>query len=68
MAVTTQETTEYAAVYTTKPPALVHTATWHGRQRGAYFVHDQSGAGDSGSSVALIKLPPGTVRLILPLS
>lgn len=68
MAVTTQETTEYAAVYTTKPPALVHTATWHGRVRGAYFVHDQNGAGDAGSSVALIKLPPGTVRLILPLS
>lgn len=68
MAVTTQESTEYASVYTTKPPALLHTASWHGRQRGAYFAHTQSGAGDSSSSVALVRLPPGTVRLLLPAS
>jgi hypothetical protein len=68
MAVTTQETTEYAGIYTTKPPVLVPTSSWHGRIRGAYFVHDQSGAGDAGSSVALVKLPPGSVRLLLPMS
>lgn len=68
MAVTTQNGTEYAAVYVTKPPALVSTAVWHGRVRQAFVSHTQSGAGDAGSSVALFKLPPGTVRLILPLS
>lgn len=68
MAVTTQETTEYAGVFTTKPPALVPTSSWHGRIRGAYFVHNQSGVGDAGSSVALVKLPPGSVRLLLPMS
>lgn len=32
------------------------------------FLHDQSGAGDATSSVALVKLPPGRVRLYLNLS
>lgn len=68
MPVTNQETTEFAGIYTTKPPVLVSTTSWHGRLRMAYFVHDQIGTGDAGSSVALIKLPAGTVRLILPLS
>ena len=68
MAVTTQEGTEYTAVFTTKPAALVGTHTWHGRIRGAYFKHTQDGAGDATSSAALVKLPPGTVRLILPMS
>ncbi len=67
MAVTTQESTQYAGIYTTKPPALVSTSTWHGRVRLAYFSHTQSGAGDAGSSVALCKIP-GSCRLILPMS
>jgi hypothetical protein len=33
-----------------------------------YFEHDQSGAGDAGSSVALCKIPAGRVRLLLPMS
>ena len=68
MAVTTQESAQYAAVYTTKPAALVATSTWGGRLRSAYVSHTQSGVGDAGSSVALWKVPPGTVRLILPMS
>lgn len=68
MAVTTQESAQYAQIFTTKPASLVDTSTWHGRVRGAYFSHTQVGAGDAGSSVALVKLPPGSVRLLLPLS
>ena len=68
MAVTTQEGTEYTAIYTTKPAVLVPTSTWHGRLRGAYVSHTQSGAGEATSSVALWKVPPGSVRLILPMS
>jgi len=65
MAVTTQNSTEYANVYATTPPTQLSTAELHGRVRIAYFLHDQSGAGDATSSVALCKLPPGRVRLLL---
>lgn len=68
MAVTTQESTEYANVFTTKPAVMNATTEWHGRLRVAFFTHDQSGAGDATSSVALVKLPPGRVRLLLPMS
>lgn len=67
MAVTTQYGTEYTSVFQTEPPVLLGTHTWHGRLRSAYVSHVQSGAGDAGSSVALLKIPPGTVRLILPM-
>lgn len=65
MAVTTQESTEYAQLYTTVPRSNVNTTEKHGRVRIAFFTHDQSGAGDATSSVALCKLPPGRVRLLL---
>lgn len=68
MAVTTQQGTEYTGIYTTKPAVLVPTSTWHGRIRGAYVSHVQSGAGDATSSAALVKLPPGTVRFLMPMS
>jgi hypothetical protein len=68
MAVTTQFGTEYTSVYQTEPPVLLGTQTWHGRLRGAYVSHVQSGAGDATSSAAVWKIPPGTVRLILPMS
>lgn len=68
MAVTTQESTEYANVFTTKPPEMNDTTSLHGRLRIAYFVHNQSGAGDATSSVAVVKLPPGKVRLLGNLS
>lgn len=68
MAVTTQESDQYAAVFTTKPATMQSTAVWDGRVRSLYVSHTQSGAGDATSSVALCKLPPGTVRLLLPAS
>lgn len=66
MAVTTQESTEYANVFTTTPAVNNETSDWKGRVRCMYFVHDQSGAGDATSSVATVKLPAGRVRLLLP--
>jgi hypothetical protein len=65
MAVTTQLSTEYTQVYSTVPPTQLNTTELHGRVRVAYFTHVQSGAGDATSSVALCKLPPGRVRLLL---
>lgn len=65
MAVTTQYSTEYDQVYVDSPPTMLSTAEWHGRVRVAYVTHAQSGAGDATSSVALCKLPPGRVRLLL---
>lgn len=63
MAVTTQESTEYAQVYTNDTGNLA-THQLAGRVRIAYFTHNQSGAGDATSSVALCKLPAGRVRLL----
>lgn len=62
MAVTTQKSTEYTNA-TATPPTNNDTTDLHGRVRIASFVHDQSGAGDATSSVALFKLPAGEVRL-----
>lgn len=64
MAILTQESTEYTEVYSTQPPTLQSPATWRGRVRCAYFTHNQDGAGDATSSVALVKLPAGRVRLL----
>jgi hypothetical protein len=66
MAVTTQYGTEYTSVYQSATPSLMPTSTWGGRVRSMFFSHTQDGAGDAGSSVALVQLPPGTVRLLLP--
>lgn len=65
MAVTTQYSTEYDQVYVDQPPTLLNPTEIHGRVRVAYVTHVQSGAGDATSSVALFKLPPGRVRLLL---
>lgn len=64
MAVTTQKSTEYTNA-TATPPVNNSTAEEHGRVRVLYFTHDQSGAGDATSSVALGKLPGGRVRVLL---
>lgn len=64
MAVTTQNSTEYANAYATVPPVKNEAYTTYGRVRVAYFTHDQDGAGDATSSVAIAKLPPGKVRLL----
>lgn len=65
MAVTLQESTQYTQLYTTKPATPLSSTDYHGVVRCAYFTHTQSGAGDATSSVALAKLPPGRVRLLL---
>jgi len=63
MAVTTQNSTEYDKAYVSKTGNL-ETHEEHGRVRVAYFEHTQSGAGAATSSVALVKLPAGKVRLL----
>jgi len=67
MAVTTQESTQYANI-NSSPPTIQDKATLGGRVKVAYFVHDQSGVGDAGSSVAVAKLPAGRVRVLGPMS
>ena len=63
MAVTTQYSVEYDKAYVSKTGKL-ETNELAGRVRCAYFTCDQSGAGDATSSFALVKLPPGKVRLL----
>lgn len=67
MAVTTQKSTEYTN-QTATPVEFVQPTESAGRVRIMYFTHDQSGAGDAGSSVALGKLPGGRVRVLLSMS
>ena len=64
MAVTTQKSTEYTNA-TSTPVVQNAVHDYHGRVRIAYFTHDQDGAGDAGSSVALCALPAGKVRVLL---
>lgn len=63
MAVTTQNSTEYGNSIAT-PPTIQDAQVLAGKVRIAYFSHTQSGAGDSGSSAAVVKLPPGKVRML----
>lgn len=67
MAVTTQNSTEYGNSVAV-PPVIQDAHVTMGKVRVAYFNHVQSGAGDATSSVALVKLPPGKVRLLGPMS
>jgi hypothetical protein len=62
MPATHQLSTERAAQVagTTQYPTELH-----GQTRIAFFTHTQDGAGDATSSVALARLPPGRVRLLL---
>jgi len=64
MAVVTEKSVEYTNV-TATPIVNNSTAEEHGRVRIAFFTHDQIATGDATSSVALFKLPPGRVRLLL---
>ena len=64
MAVTTQKSTEYTNA-TANPVVQNAVHDYHGRVRIAYFTHDQDGAGDATSSVALCSLPAGKVRVLL---
>jgi len=63
MAVTTQEATEYTNL-TATPPTIQDKTVLGGQVAIAYFTHDQSGAGDATSSVAVVKLPAGRVRIL----
>lgn len=67
MAVTTQNATQYGNTQA-DPRVMNPTHEAHGRLRVARFNFTQSGAGDAGSIVRLVKLPKGKVRAILPLS
>lgn len=63
MAVTTQNSTEYAAqiaVPNVKQAAYV----LGGKVRRAYFTHVQSGQGDPASLVNLVELPAGAIRIV----
>ena len=64
MAVTTQKSTEYTNA-TATPPSFVQPTEAQGRVRVLFFTHDQDGAGDATSSVALGKIPGGRVRVLL---
>tara|TARA_R100001086_G_scaffold73137_5_gene35254 strand:- start:69 stop:563 length:495 start_codon:yes stop_codon:yes gene_type:complete len=67
MAVTTQNSTEYANTVAV-PPTNNNTTEDHGRMRIMFFTCLQDGAGDATSSVVLGKLPPGRVRVLASLS
>ena len=67
MAVTTQETTEYTN-QTANPVVVADSIDLGGRVNFANLTFTQSGAGDAGSSVALIELPPGKIRILGGLS
>jgi hypothetical protein len=68
MAVTTQESTECENAFTDLPKEMNPVSSWGGKVQLAFFTHTQSGAGDATSSAALVKLPPGRVRVLLSLS
>ncbi|MCK4958881.1 MAG: hypothetical protein KAT00_05765 [Planctomycetes bacterium] len=61
MAITTQKSTEVTAI---DAGTLLDTNTLKGRVRVAYFEHTQSGVGDATSSVEVVRLPSGKVRLL----
>ena len=67
MAVTTQNSTEYAATIAT-PLVKAGTTGDKGKLRTLAFTFDQDGVGDAGSFAVLGKLPAGTVKIIGGLS
>lgn len=67
MAVTTQKSTEYTNA-TASPPTMAQPTEAAGRLRVMFFTHDQDGAGDATSSVAVGLLPGGRVRVLTSLS
>jgi hypothetical protein len=68
MAVTHDNSVELDNVITDEPREMNPVSSWGGKVQFAFFTHDQSGTGDAGSDVGLVKLPAGRVRVILPLS
>ncbi len=68
MAVTTQQGDQYKLQFSATSSELgpVYPTEVRGMKCADYITHTQSGAGDATSSVAICKLPPGRVRLLLP--
>jgi hypothetical protein len=60
--------TEYTAVYQTVPSTLQDVSVWDAPLRMMFFSYTCAATDSVGTIVALCKLPPGQVRLILPLS
>lgn len=58
--------TEVTALSAT-PPTIFHASRMFGRQRPFTMSYTQSGAGSIADTVVLAKLPPGYVRIYLPL-
>jgi hypothetical protein len=67
MAVTTQNSTEYAATIAT-PLVKAGAVSNTGKLRTLAFSFNQDGVGDAGSKIVLGKLPAGTVKIIGGLS
>ena len=67
MAVTTQNSTEYAATLAT-PLVKASAVSNTGKLRTLAFSFNQDGVGDAGSKIVLGKLPAGTVKIIGVLS
>ena len=67
MAVTTQNSTEYAATLAT-PLVKASAVSNTGKLRTLAFSFNQYGVGDAGSKIVLGKLPAGTVKIIGGLS
>ena len=67
MAVTTQNSTEYAATLAT-PLVLAGARSNTGKLRTLAFSFNQDGVGDAGSKIVLGKLPAGRVKIIGGLS
>lgn len=62
----TQNSTQYAQGIA-QPPTMVESNQWNGKMR--FYEFDwTAAAGSAGDTVALIKIPAGKVRLVLPLS
>lgn len=66
MPVTVQNSVQHAAALT--DATTLFPTELFGVPKIAYFTHDQTGAGDATSSVALCRLPAGRVRVLLPSS
>lgn len=63
MAILVENSVEYDEAHITQGDKNT-TVEFHGRVRIAFFTHDQVGTGDADSSIILVKLPPGRVRLL----
>lgn len=68
MAVLHEYSTQYTNSYVTVPMVANHPTEDGGVMMIKYFKHAFSATADVTSDVALCKLPPGQVRLLLPLS